>query len=180
MARSTHRRGLPRISVPRVSAPRIRPGSFGGGLGLIVVAVGLLVIGIGWNGAAGSGGEINGVPNLTAQLPWLLSGGILGLGLVVFGAALVIVHNARIDRSRLESKLDELVTTMSRGSGGAIQAPSSAAGLFVAGGVSYHRPDCRLVAGRDDVGYVTADEAAERNLSACRVCRPESVETLAN
>lgn len=175
MARSTHRRGLPRISLPT-----IRPGAFGGGLGLVVVGLGLLVIGIGWNGAAGGGGEINGVPNLTAQLPWLLSGGILGLGLVVFGAALVIVHNARVDRARLESKLDELVTTLARGASGAGQTPSSAAGLYVAGGVSYHLPQCRLVEGRDDVAYVTADEAAERGLNPCRVCRPESVETVSN
>ena len=97
--------------------PRLRPGAFGGGLGLVVVAVGLLVIGIGWNGAAGAGGEINGIPTLSAQLPWLLSGGILGLGLVVFGAALVIVHNARVDRARLESKLDELVEAVGRGGG---------------------------------------------------------------
>src|SRR6058998_3586499 len=119
----------------RVNVPRLRPGAFGGGLGLVVVAAGLLVIGIGWNGAAGAGGEINGIPNLSAQLPWLLSGGILGLGLVVFGAALVIVHNARVDRARLESKLDELVEALgnSRGNSGTaarMVTPSSAAGLF--------------------------------------------------
>src|SRR5437763_5382638 len=116
----------------RVNVPRLRPGAFGGGLGLVVVAAGLLVIGIGWNGAAGAGGEINGVPTLSAQLPWLLSGGILGLGLVVFGAALVIVHNARVDRARLESKLDELVDAVGRGGGNSGTAarmvtPSSAA-----------------------------------------------------
>ena len=162
----------------RIDMSRIRPGAFGGGLGLVVVAAGLLVIGIGWNGAAGAGGEINGVPNLSAQLPWLLSGGILGLGLVVFGAALVIVHNARVDRARLETKFDQLVDAVSSGSG-TVAAPSSAAGIYAAGGTSYHRPDCRLVSGRSDVNYVTGAEVAGRGLSACRVCQPEPVETLA-
>ena len=166
-----------------MNLPRLRPGAFGGGLGLVVVAAGLLVIGIGWNGAAGAGGEINGVPTLSAQLPWLLSGGILGLGLVVFGAALVIVHNARVDRARLESKLDELVEAVGRGAGtntgSAVITPSSAAGIYAAGGASYHRPDCRLVTGRGDVEYVTGAEVAARELKACRVCRPEAVEALA-
>ena len=167
-----------RINVPDLSVSRIRPGALGGGLGLVVVAAGLLVIGIGWNGAAGAGGEVNGVPNLSAQLPWLISGGVLGLGLVVFGAALVIVHNARIDRSRLETKFDELVDAVGRGGGSSVAAPSSAAGIYVAGGSAYHRPDCRLVAGRSDVNYVTGAEVAERGLGACRVCKPEAVESL--
>jgi hypothetical protein len=165
----------------RISLPTLRPGAFGGGLGLLVVAAGLLVIGIGWNGAAGAGGEINGVPNLSAQLPWLLSGGILGLGLVVFGAALVIVHNARVDRARLESKLDELVGAMtSPGATAGVITPSSAADIFAAGGASYHRPDCRLVTGRSDLAYLTGAEVASRGLAPCRVCRPAAVESLAN
>ena len=164
------------MSKRRITLPSIRPGAFGGGLGLLVVAAGLLVIGIGWNGAAGAGGEINGVPNLSAQLPWLLSGGILGLGLVVFGAALVIVHNARVDRARLETKLDALVDAVSNG-GGSVAAPSSAAGIFAAGATSYHRPDCRLVSGRGDVTYLTGAEVAERGLAPCRVCEPAAVET---
>lgn len=164
----------------RITLPSLRPGAFGGGLGLLVVAAGLLVIGIGWNGAAGGGGEINGVPNLSAQLPWLLSGGVLGLGLVVFGAALVIVHNARVDRARLESKLDELVDAVGRGAGstGAVLTPSSAAGIYAAGGTAYHRPDCRLVSGRSDVNYVTGAEVSSRELSPCRVCKPDTVEVV--
>jgi hypothetical protein len=177
MARSSKRR---RLSLPKISAPRMRPGAFGGGVGLFVIAVGLVVIGIGWNGAAGGGGQIAGITDLRAQLPWLLSGGLLGLALVVFGAALMIVHNARVDRSRLELKLDELVDAVSRGAAGAGATPASAAGLFVAGGSSYHRPDCRLATGRDDVRYVTAAEAAASDLRACRVCQPESAETLSN
>jgi len=169
-----------RLSLPTVSVPRIRPGTFGGGLGLVLVAVGLLVIGIGWNGAAGAGGQINGQTDIRAQLPWLLSGGVFGLALVVFGAAMVIVHNARLDRSRLEAKLEELVDVMARSAPAAPATPTSAAGLFVSGGTAYHRPECRLVAGRSDLGYVTATEAAGRALNPCRVCRPDAAETLAN
>jgi len=168
----------------RINVPTIRAGVFGGGLGLLVVAAGLLVIGIGWNGAAGAGGEVNGVPNLSAQLPWLLSGGILGLGLVVFGAALVIVHNQRVDRARLEAKFDELLDAVAQGGGvraaGAVFTPSDAAGIFAVGATSYHRPDCRLVTGRTDVSYLTSAELATRDLAPCRVCKPTAVETLAN
>jgi len=184
MARSGRRRlTLPETSTsdaPPPASPRraLRPAAWGGGIGLVVIAAGLIVIGIGWNGAAGAGGQINHVTDLRAQLPWLLSGGLLGLALVVFGAALVIVHNARVDRSRLEVKLDELVDAVSRG-GEAAAAPSSAAGLYVAGGASYHRPDCRLVGGRDDVRYVTLAEAEGAELRPCRVCKPEAAETLA-
>jgi hypothetical protein len=175
MARSKRRR----LTLPRAPRAALRPGVWGGGLGLVVIAAGLIVIGIGWNGAAGAGGQIGGVTDLRAQLPWLLSGGLLGLALVVFGAALVIVHNARVDRSRLEVKLDELVDAVARGTSGVAAAPSSAAGLYVAGGSSYHRPDCRLVGGRDDIRYVTLAEAEAGALAPCRVCRPEAAETLA-
>lgn len=162
----------------RFALPRLRAAGFGGGFGLLVVAVGLLLIGIGWNGMAGGGGEVNGVPNLNAQLPWLVSGGILGLALVVFGATMIVVHNARTDRARLEAKFDELVATMSRGGAGAVTpyptAPQPAAptGVYIAGGSAYHRPDCRLVQGRDDVNYVSAEDASVQGLRACRVCKP--------
>jgi hypothetical protein len=45
-------------------------------------------------------------------------------------------------------------------------------GSFVAGPSAYHRPDCRLVQGRDDVEYISAADAAARELKACRVCKP--------
>lgn len=156
----------------------IRVGRFGGLLGLAVVAVGLLVIGIGWNGMAGSGGQINHVSDLRAQLPWLLSGGFLGLGIIVVGAAVLIVQSQREDRARLERKLDELVQAMggtpnaTAPTARANAAPADLAGLVVAGAASYHKPQCRLVEGRDDATYLTPDEAATRGLVACRVCKP--------
>jgi Metal binding domain of Ada len=160
--------------------PALRTGPFGGGLGLLVVAVGLLAIGLGWNGAAGSGGQIKGVTDLRAQLPWLISGGVLGLALVVFGAGLLVVHNARSDRARLEAKFEALIGAVSRGGAGptTVLTPQSAAGLYVSGGTTYHRPDCRLVPSREDVSYVTVGEAAAQGLRACRVCKPAEAETL--
>src|SRR3954468_4282800 len=162
----------------RIPLPRLRAAGIGGGFGLLVIAIGLLVIGLGWNGMAGGGGEVNGVPNLNAQLPWLLSGGILGLALVVFGAAMIVVHNARTDRARLEAKLDEIVQAMARGGAGSAAYPtertaaSTATGTFIAGASAYHDPSCRLVQGRDDVTYVSAADAAEQSLKPCRVCKP--------
>ena len=93
---------------------QLKSGALGSGLGVIVVGVGILLIGIGWNGMAGGGGEINGVPNLNAQLPWLVSGGLLGLAFVVFGSAILVAHNARVDRARLEAKLDEMTAALER------------------------------------------------------------------
>jgi len=172
----------------RIPLPKLGAAGFGGGFGLVVIAIGLLVIGLGWNGMSGGGGEVNGVPNLNAQLPWLVSGGILGLALVIYGASMIVVHNARNDRARLEAKLDEVVQAMSRGAtvtatAAAASYPiepattSKGARTFIAGASAYHDPSCRLVQGRDDVTYVSAADAAEQNLKACRVCKPAAATT---
>jgi uncharacterized membrane protein YidH (DUF202 family) len=89
------------------SAVQARIASFGARTSLLVIAFGVLVIGLGYNGI--SGASINGIVDLRAQLPYLLSGGIFGLSLVIVGAALMVTQSAREDRMRLEAKLDELI-----------------------------------------------------------------------
>jgi hypothetical protein len=144
---------------------------FGGRAALIVIAVGLLVIGLGYNGIAGA--SINNVVDLRAQLPYLLSGGVFGLSLVIVGAALMITQGAREDRVRLEAKLDQLLEAqVGRGESVAAGVPSNVDGLYAAGTASFHLPECRLVDGREETSYVTAEEAASRGLAPCRVCRP--------
>jgi hypothetical protein len=44
--------------------------------------------------------------------------------------------------------------------------------MVVAGRSSFHRPDCHLVAGRDDMRSTTRMESEAQGLSACRVCKP--------
>src|SRR3954468_7755779 len=159
-------------------------GSFGGKLALLIIGLGLLAIGIGWNGAAGGGGQVpikqaDGttikITDTRAQFPWLLSGGFLGLGLIVVGSALLVTQSNRADRARLEAKLDEVVDALS-GPARRSAIPADVSGLVAAGSTSYHRPDCRMVDGRDDTEFLTPEEAVDRGLSACRICVPNAFE----
>jgi hypothetical protein len=141
-------------------------GRFGGGFALLVLGLGLLSILFAWNGAAGE-------PFVAAQIPYLVSGGFIGLSLVAVGCTMLVVQSARIDRARLEAKLDVLVGAVEKGLGNAGNAPRDLSGLVAAGSASYHRPDCRLIDGREEVSYLTPEEARARYLTPCRVCAPE-------
>jgi hypothetical protein len=149
-------------------------GNLGGQLGLGCIAVGILIIGLAWNGAAG-------VDFVQGQVPYLLSGGFLGLALVVFGAALVVVQSNRRDRSVLEAQLRELNTAIARlanavGSSAAATNgnPGANPDRVVIGSSSYHRPDCRLVADKG-LPSTTLEAARAEGLTPCRVCQPAAV-----
>jgi len=145
-------------------------GKFGGTYGVVLVAIGLLIVGLAWNGAAG-------LPATPAQMPYVITGLGFGLTLSFMGAAMMIVQSHREDRARLEAKLDELIDVVGRsggGLGGAANAPRDLTGLVVAGSASYHVPGCRLVDGREEVSYLTPEEAQARFLAPCRVCQPQT------
>jgi hypothetical protein len=147
-------------------------GKFGGKVGVGLAAVGLLAILIGYNGAAGQ-------LTILGQVPYVISGGLVGLAFVVLGAAMLIVQNAREDRARLESKLGEVIDALAAGGTGGpkVSSPADVSGLVVAGTASYHVPGCRLVDGREETSLLTPAEAQSRDLKACRVCQPETTGT---
>ncbi len=148
-------------------------GRLGGQLGIGLCLLGFLVIFFGWNGAASQ-------DYLPAQLPYLISGGAAGLGIVVVGAALVVVQNHRADRARLEEVLERLAAASERqGAGTAAMnghpAPGAPAGLgghVVAGESSYHRLDCSLHEAREAAHLVPLEDVLASRLEPCRVCRP--------
>lgn len=144
-----------------------RSQQFGAILPLVVVGLGLLFIGLAWNGAAG-------VLDFRAQFPYLLSGGLVGLGFIILGSSLILTQSARKDRMHLEAKLDRIADLLDRAIAdqGPGALPSDIAGLVAAGSASYHVPGCRLVEGRESVEYLTPAEARERSLTPCRVCKP--------
>jgi hypothetical protein len=79
----------------------------GGLLGIAYCVVGFFLIFLGWNGAASNDDE-------PAQIPYVISGGIAGLALVVLGAALIVAHSLRTDRVELRASIDDLRAAIER------------------------------------------------------------------
>jgi hypothetical protein len=131
-------------------------------LGLFFCLAGFIVIGFGWNGMAK-------VACPDCQLPYLLSGGAVGLGLIIVGAALLISAQVREERLKLAEQLDRIGSSISR----SVSTSSNGSGeLVVAGKSTYHRPDCRLVEGKADTVRISVEAAGLSGLSPCRVCEP--------
>jgi hypothetical protein len=133
-------------------------------LGLIFSAVGFTVIVLGWNGMAK-------VACPDCQLPYLLSGGAAGLGLILVGGVLLLMAQIRSERMKLGEQVDQAAGLLSRAMSSA-SAASSANGQVVAGKSTYHRRECRLVEGKADLNLVTVEVARLQGLSPCRVCNP--------
>jgi hypothetical protein len=134
------------------------------------MAGGLLVIGFGWYGISGRGAQIDGATDVRAQLPYLVSGGFLGLALVVIGAAVFLAHTTRLERARADALVEARFAYLSSGLGLPTTGPAAAAGMVVAGNAAYHLADCRLVDGRDGQEYVTVDAAEANGLRPCGIC----------
>lgn len=160
-------------------------GRLGGQIGVLLCVVGFLVMFFGWNGAAST----NFVP---AQFPFLISGGLVGLGVVVLGSALLLVQNQRADMARLEAAMERVALAVERQSQGGqpgmmtgamaagmpgampgmMAGPGGLGGYVVAGGSSYHLPDCTLPEARTEAHMVPLTDVPGSGLEPCRVCRP--------
>ena len=148
---------------------KLRWNSLGGKLGLAFCVAGLGLIWAGWNGAA----TYN---DIRKQFPYLISGGIAGLALVMIGVGLMIIQSQRADRVQLEANLVELRAILERLTvGPTTNGSENDATLVVAGPNAYHRPSCRLVAGRD-LRTMTPEQAAAAGLAPCRTCSPADPE----
>jgi hypothetical protein len=134
-----------------------------------VIGLGFLALYLGWNGAANKA-------CVDCQIPYLLSGGALGLGLIGTGIGVLLVQNAKRNRLGLEQKLDALIEAMESNSGlrpAPIRggAPKVARGQVLAGETTFHAPDCNLAQNRD-TEVMSRREAVGAGLDPCRVCDP--------
>ncbi|MQA87634.1 MAG: hypothetical protein GEV03_24175 [Streptosporangiales bacterium] len=130
-------------------------------VGGVLLPLGLVVIVLGWYGAAHT-------PYLFEQNSYLISGGVFGLGLVVaggflfFGAWLArIAADNREAMHRLARGLDALAQTAGREAPGTLVATSK--------GSMVHRVDCPLVGEREDLHVVPVDGDG---FQPCGVCQP--------
>lgn len=146
-------------------------------LGGVIAPLGLAVVILGWWGAANT-------PYVFEQLPYLISGGLLGVGLVFLGAFFYFAHwmTQLVKEHRVQSlavlealqRLQDQVAEQAR--------PRPAAGAaFTNGthdqevtlvaterGTMAHRPDCIVVAGKTRLRPVSP----AAGVSACKLCEP--------
>lgn len=150
-------------------------------VGWILAGLGALALFLGWYGVSGQ--------SLTAkQLPYLVSGGLTGIALVIIAGVFIATEDIRRQLSRvddLQRKIDDLYSLFvedlvtappgERGTATAVNAQSTASTSSLVAlptGTSYHRSECALVSGKDDARPVDAQVIRTRKLRACRVCDP--------
>lgn len=160
--------------------------------GSILIPVGVVAIIMAWYGAAHARVD-------QQQMPYLISGGLLGLGAIIAGALLYWAHwlyriydQADVQHQefmQIQTEIrDALLSGGSRtvpaaGRRGAEQEIDVTAGVgaradsngseFVAtaSGTNFHRPDCPIVA-RHPRGLKAVSQKAARQLAPCRICEP--------
>jgi len=164
----------------RAGAALERPMLVAGG---VLIPLGVVVILLGWYGTAHTG-------RLFEQIPYAISGGILGGALVITGGFLYfgywltqLVHDGRRQTQqlenafvRLENQMAVLSTTLidAVGSGshnGKAKAGAVSADTLVATstGTMVHRGDCPVVAGKEGLRKVKPGDAS---LKPCKICEP--------
>jgi hypothetical protein len=142
-------------------------------LGLTFMVAGFVTIGRAWYGAAGINIRVD------SQIPYLLSGGFLGLGLVATGATLLFLATVRAERQIMTDKFDDMLTLLGRNLNRlqfSANGAGSTNGQVVAGATVYHRAECRILQGKQGLTTVTVEQADAEGLKPCRVCSPPVVE----
>ncbi len=139
-------------------------------VGGILAPLGIVVVLLGYWGAART-------PFLFEQVPYLISGGLLGLGLVFLGSFFYFTHwltqlvkEHRVQSVAMVEALQRLQDEVARGREGAV-TPTSAGDVTLvatARGTMAHLPGCVVVAGKKDLKPVTPDDG----LAPCKLCEP--------
>ncbi|MCU1450299.1 MAG: hypothetical protein JWP02_2469 [Acidimicrobiales bacterium] len=145
-------------------------------VGAVCVPLGLVLILMGYWGAAHASRVIQ-------QIPYELSGGVLGLALVFGGGFAYFGYwLSRIQREqrRLADGVDRqtvvLADALGRieallgGASGSGNGARPARLVRTPGGSLVHEPTCSVVARRDDLVAVTGGDA---NLVPCKICGPD-------
>ena len=143
--------------------------------GSVMLPTGVIAILLSWVGASRT-------PYLFEQIPYLISGGLLGVGFVIGGALLFFGSWIAGAGDRASAQHDQLVAALDRlrrdldarlegtGLGAATTSASSGDWVRTPTGTIRHQRDCSIVVGRapTELEVVSADA----DLSDCKLCSP--------
>jgi len=141
-------------------------------VGAIMVPLGVALIILGWYGASHK-------PLIIQQFPYLISGGILGLGLMITGGLAYfgywitrLVHENREHSAQLLLAIEKIGALAIEDDGPAALAGDGVL-VATATGNMLHRPDCPVVANREGVRRVKANT---KGFVPCKICEPDVVD----
>lgn len=156
--------------------------ALGGGM---LAAAGAVLVLLGWYGASRTS-------RVYLQIPYLISGGLLGVVLAVAGGSAYLaswmtrlVQDQQVRTDEAASATREMTAALERieallaasssltaGPASTVAAAGPSAALVATpSGKLAHQPSCPTVAGRDDLRSVTADDG----LAPCRMCSPQDL-----
>ncbi|HEV3227652.1 MAG TPA: hypothetical protein VGZ52_12485 [Acidimicrobiales bacterium] len=149
-------------------------------VGWVLLALSALFILFGWIG-------VSGTPVVAKQIPYVVSGGIAGVFLAVFGAYFLGTEELRKDSGRLDRlermvvELHQALLTRDDAPSGPDQSVDAAPGngrayVALAGSDIYHRPECSMVASKSSSAMLAPSTIRRRNLSPCPLCEPSLVD----
>jgi hypothetical protein len=142
-------------------------------IGGVLIPLGVLLIAMGWLGASRT-------VLVFEQIPYLISGGLLGLGLVFMGGFVYfaywqtqLVRDTRAERRELVDALQRIERLLAGGAfiaaNGELPAYDETQLVATENGSMIHRVDCPVVLNRENLRYVDSDEPG---LRPCSICEP--------
>lgn len=142
-------------------------------LGYLLTGLGLLSLFVAWY-------RVSGTAIVAQQIPYLVSGGLLGVALITLGGRAFLIEDLRRDSGRLD-RLERLVQELHAVLLDRVDAPDVEALLsgpepsevrVLPNGATFHRAGCVLIAGKPQATVLTPRTARERGLAPCPVCEP--------
>lgn len=147
-------------------------------LGYILIAVGAILLLAGYLG-------VSREVIVARQIPYLVSGGLVGLAAITLGGRLLLIEDLRRDSGRLdrlEKAVQELhqvllyrpdAPTLNSGATANANGARPAKLMVLPGGESFHRADCPVVGDKATGRSVTFETAQRKGLHACPLCQPQ-------
>jgi len=133
-----------------------------------VLAAGVVFVILGWYGAAHTN-------ILTEQIPYLISGGLLGLGLIIVAGVMAAgaAQERTTDALRREiaaALANVRVGTPDTGVRSDAFSSNGHSVYVVPGGRSFHIAGCPILEGKEGIKELQPAQAAEAGYVACKLC----------